>query len=106
MQAFINERGAMFKRRFQFTIESLLIAVALLGGLISFFRPVENGEARIIDFFGPVQVAQDGSIEVYGGSIRIRQGNGQTEIRSNRIVVQKDGTAEVYGPGMMVQTSR
>ena len=96
----------MFKPRFQFKIKGLLPAVALLAASLRFFEPFANGDAPIIDVFGPVQVGRDGSIEVHGGSIRIRQGNSQTEIRANRIVVQKDGTAEADGPGTLVKTSR
>jgi hypothetical protein len=96
----------MTKRRFQFKIKALLLAVALLAGPMVFLRPLPTGDAPIIDAFGPVHVGQDGSIEVQGGSVRISQGNNRTEIRANKIVVQKDGTAEVYGPGTLVQTTR
>ena len=96
----------MFKTRFQFKIKGLLIAVALLAVSMSFLRPCPKGDAPIIDLLGPVQIRQDGSIEVHGGAVRVRRGNEQTEIRGNRIVVRKDGTAEVYGHGTMVQTTR
>jgi hypothetical protein len=96
----------MIKSRFQFKIKGLLLAVALLAGPMLFLRPLANGDAPIIDVFGPVQLGQDGSIEVQGGSVRISQGNKRTEIRANRIVVQKDGTAEVDGHGTIVQTTR
>jgi hypothetical protein len=96
----------MIKPRFQFSLKGLLLAVVLLAGPMLFLRPRANDDARIIAMFGPVQVGRDGSIEVKGGSVRISQGNKQTEIRANRIVVQKDGTTWVNGHGTMVQTTR
>ena len=105
-QTFINEREAMIKPRFQFKVKGLLLAVALLAGPLLFLRPLANGDAPSIDVFGVVHVGQDGSIEVQGGSVRISRDNKRTEIRANRIVVQKDGTAEVNGPGTLVQTTR
>jgi hypothetical protein len=107
-ETFVNDEWshAMIKRRFQFSLKGLLLAVVLLAGLMLLLRPHANDDARIIAMFGPVQVRRDGSIEVQGGSVRMSQGNKQTEIQANRIVVQSDGTAEVYGPGTMVQTTR
>jgi hypothetical protein len=96
----------MIKPRFQFSLKGLLLAVVLLAGPMLLLRPRSNDDARIIAMFGQVQVARDGSIEVQGGAVRISQSNKETEIRANRIVVQKDGTAEVYDTGTMVQTTR
>jgi len=96
----------MSKPRFQFKIKGLLLTIALLAGLMWFLRPIATSDSPVIDFFGPVQIGQDGTIEVQGGSIRISQGNKQTEIRANRIVVRKDGTALVDGNGSIVQTAR
>jgi hypothetical protein len=96
----------MFKPRFQFKIKALLIAIALLAGSMSFVRPLTRGDAPIIDLFGPVQIGKDGSVAVHGGSVRIRRGNEQTEIRGSRIVVRRDGTAEVDGHGTIVQSTR
>ncbi len=100
---FTGETKVMSKPRFQFTIKALLIAVALIAVPLSFLRPAANGDAPIIDLFGPVQIRQDGSVEVQGGSVRIRRASERTEIRATKIVVQKDGTAMVYGPGVMLQ---
>ena len=96
----------MIKPRFRFSLKGLLFAVALLAGPMLLLRPGVDDNARMIAMFGPVQVRRDGSIEVQRGLVRITQGDKQTEIRANRIVVQKDGTAEVYGHGTMVQTTR
>jgi hypothetical protein len=96
----------MSKRRFQFKIKGFLIAIALLAGPMLFLRPSATDDAWTIDFFGPVQVGKDGSFQVQGGSVRINQGDKQTEIRADRIVVQKDGTVEVDGAGTMIQTAR
>ncbi len=96
---------AMIKPRFQFSLKGLLLAVVLLSGPMLLLTPRSNDDDRIIAMFGPVQVGRDGSIEVQRGAVRISQGNKQTEIRANRIVVQKDGTAKVYGHGTMVQTN-
>jgi hypothetical protein len=96
----------MNKSRFQFTIKGLLLAVALLAGPMFCLRQLTYGDIETIDIFGPVQFRQDRSIEVQGGSIRVNRGNRQTEIQANRIVVQKDGTIEVYDRGTIVQTTR
>ena len=96
----------MIKPRFQFRLEGLLLAVVLLAGPMLLLRLRAIDDAPIIHMFGPVQIGRDGSIAVQGGSVRISQGNTQTEIRANRIVVQKGGTVEVYGHGTMVQTTR
>ena len=94
----------MFKPRFQFKLKGLLILVALLAGPMMFLRPRATNDSPVIDLFGPVQIGQDGEIEVQGGAIRIRQGDTRTEIRANRIVVRTDGTAVVEGNGTIVQT--
>jgi hypothetical protein len=104
--AFKNERQAVFKPRFQFKLKCLLIVVALLAGPMMFLRPPATSDSPVVDLFGPVHVAQDGRMEVQGGAVRISQGNTRTEIRANRIVVRKDGTALVEGNGTIVQRDR
>jgi hypothetical protein len=101
-----HERQGMSKPRFQFKIKGLLLAIALPAGLMWFLRPLATIRSPIIDFFGPVRIGQDGTIEVKGAAVRINQGITRTEIRGNRIVVDKDGTTEVYGNGTIVQTAR
>jgi hypothetical protein len=105
-EGFIKERKAMSKPRFQFNINALLIAVALIAVPLSFLRPSSNGNARVIDLFGPVRIRQDGSVEVRGGSIRMRHGDQQTSIRASTIIIHKDGTAHAVGAGSIVQTQR
>ena len=96
----------MFKPRFQFKLKCLLIVVALLAGPMMFLRPLATSDSPVIDFFCPVQIVQDGTMEVQGGPVRITQSDTRTEIRGNRIVVHKDGTTDVYGNGSIVQTAR
>ena len=96
----------MFKPKLQFKISGLLIAIALLAGPMLFLRPAANDDTPTIEFFGPVEVGKDGSIRMQGGFVRINQGKKQTEIRANRIVVQKDGTIGVDGAGTIMQTAR
>ena len=96
----------MIKPRFQFSLQGLLLAVVLLSGPMLLLGPRSNDDDPIISLIGPVQVRRDGPIEVQRGTVRISQGNKQTAIRANRIVVKQDGTAEVYGHGTMVQTNR
>jgi hypothetical protein len=96
----------MIKPRFQCSLKGLLLAVVLLAGPMLLLRPRSHDDARIIAMFGPVKVGRDGSIEVQGGAVRISQGSNVTEIRAKRIVVQQNGTADVYGHGTMVQMTR
>jgi hypothetical protein len=96
----------MARLRFQFTLKASLIAVALIAVPLSFLRRSADGNVQVIHLLGPVHIGQDGTIEVRGGSVRIRRANEQTELRANRIVVMEDGTAVIYGPGSMLQTRR
>jgi hypothetical protein len=95
----------MNKSRFRFTIKGMLIAIALLAGPMLCLRQPTDGDVKTISASGSVEIRRDGSIEVHGGEVWFNQGNKQTKVQANRIVVQKDGTAEVYGHGTIVQTS-
>jgi hypothetical protein len=102
--AYINDRKAVMKARFQFTLKRMMLVVALLAGSRLFLRPSTVSGPPMIAVSGPALFQPDGSVEVQRGAVWISGDDKQTEIRAERIVVPKDGTARVYGPGTLRQT--
>jgi hypothetical protein len=98
--------GVVQKRRFQFQLRGLMVAVAIMAGLMVLLTPAPERNAPIIRVFGKCVIGRDDSVEVQDGSVRIGEDGEQAEIRASRIVVKKDSTTEVFGPGTILQRVR
>jgi hypothetical protein len=96
----------MKKRRFQFRLKSLMIAVAVVAGIMLLVTPASERSARIVTVFGNCVIGRDGSVEVQDGSVRVRDDGEQAEMRASRILVKMDGAIEVFGPGTFLQRVR
>ena len=96
----------MMKPRFQFRLKGLMLAVAIVAAPMPLLTPASERNTPIIEVFGNGVIGRDGSIEVQDGAVRVGQDGEQVEIRASRIVVKKDGTTEVFGPGTILQGVR
>jgi hypothetical protein len=96
----------MMKPRFQFRLKGLMLAVAIVAAPMMLLAPAPKRNTPIIELFGNVVIGRDGSVEVRDGEVRVGQDGQQTEIRASRIVVKKDGTTKVLGPGAILQGVR
>jgi hypothetical protein len=96
----------MRKYQFQFKLMTMVLVVALLSVPMLLLKSLTRRDTTIVAVCGAVHFRQDDAFEVKAGAVRIRQDNTQTEIHADRIVVQRDGTAEVYGPGTIRQMPR
>ena len=94
------------KPRFQFRLKGLMLAVAIVAAPMPLLTPASERNTPIIEVFGNGVIGRDGSIEVQDGAVRVGQDGEQVEIRASRIVVKKDGTTEVFGPGTILQGVR
>jgi hypothetical protein len=96
----------MMKPRFQFRLKGQMLAVAIVAAPMLLLRPTSERNTPIIEVFGNGVIGRDGSVEVQDGAVRVVQDGEQVEIRASRIVVKKDGTTEVFGPGTILQGVR
>jgi hypothetical protein len=96
----------MMKSRFQFRLQGLMLAVAILAAPMLLLAPAQERNTPIIEVFGNAVIGRDGSLEVRDGAVRVGRDGQRTEIRASRIMVKKDGTTEVFGPGTILRGVR
>jgi hypothetical protein len=96
----------MMKPRFQFRLKGLMLAVAIVAAPMLLLTPASERNTPIIELFGNVVIRPVGSVEVRDGAVRVGKDGQRTEIRASQIVVKKDGTTEVFGPGTVLQGVR
>jgi hypothetical protein len=96
----------MIKPRIQFQLKGLMLAVAVFAALMLLLTPMSERNTPIIEVFGTGMIGRDGSVEVQDGMVRVGRDGERAEIRASRIVVRKDGTTEVFGPGTILQGIR
>jgi len=92
--------------RMRFTMRQMMVAVAIVAAPMLLLTPESERNTPILEVFGNGVIGRDGSVEVQGGAVRVGQDGEQAEIRASRIVVKKDGTTEVFGPGTILQSAR
>jgi hypothetical protein len=98
--------GVMKKRRFQLRLRGLMIAVAIVAGIMLLVTPASERSAPIVMVFGHCVIGRDGSVRVQDGSVRVREDGEQAEIRAGGVLVKSDGTIEVFGAGTLLQRVR
>jgi hypothetical protein len=100
--------------RLQFKMRNMLVVVALLAVPMMYLKHLASSDWQLVHLRGgehiyvrgTVHKIKNGLVEVKGGAIRAGQGNKETQLQADRIVVKTDGTADCYGDCTVQQRTR